>query len=177
VTQESPKLRRAKATVLGVVIGAVFALAIVFGGQRLFGPGPIPVLDPNVFESQRERWQTQRLQNYDLETTVEGRQAAVYRVEVRSGKVVSAKRNERDLPPGRTWETWSIDGMFRTIATDVESLRKHAAGTADQSTPDVALRAEFDSDLGYPKRFLRVQRMGQAPSMEVTWKVTEFTKH
>jgi hypothetical protein len=176
VTQESPKLRRAKATIVGTVLGAIFALVVVFGGQRLFGPGPIPPLNPETFETQRQHWQANSISDYDVEITVEGRQAAVYRVEVRAGKVVSAKRNDRDLPEGHTWNTWSVDGMFRTIASDVESLQKHATGTAHQSTPYVKLFAEFESEFGYPKRFLRVQSMGKAPSLEVTWKVTEFTR-
>jgi hypothetical protein len=108
--------------------------------------------------------------------SVTGRQAATYAVQVRDGLVVRATRDDVPLPQQRTWSTWSVEGMFETIARDLESVEKHATGQADSSTPQVQLRATFDERLGYPQRYLRTEFIRFAPNREVSWTVVSFVQ-
>ena len=64
--------------------------------------------------------------------------------------------------------------MFGTIQSDVTNLERRRAGTADQTTPQVLLRGEFDSDLGYPVRYHRTELQKWGNNVEVTWEVTSF---
>ena len=61
--------------------------------------------------------------------------------------------------------------MFSTISRDVEALERHAAGTADRSTPRLTLRAEFDAEYSYPAKYRRIEQWSH---VEVAWEVVEF---
>jgi hypothetical protein len=109
--------------------------------------------------------------NYDIEVRVTGSQPAVYRVEVRGGEAQAASRNGEPLLTRRTFGTWSVPGMFSTISRDIEAVERHAAGQAERFTPRLTLRAEFDAEYSYPKRYRRIQ---QWSTVEVAWEVSEF---
>jgi hypothetical protein len=64
--------------------------------------------------------------------------------------------------------------MFGTIAADLDSQRRIADGTANATTPHVRLRAAFDTQLGYPIRYHRMELRGQGGNYEIAWDV-EFT--
>jgi hypothetical protein len=127
----------------------------------------IPLLTDEAFDAARRRWNRNRVTDYEIEITVTGRQPSIYSVRVRDGVPVSAERNGALLPQRRVWTTWTVDGMFQTIQSDIRSRRRRSSG--DTKAPELLLRAQFDETLGIPLRYVRVQ-LGQ--SMDVSWKVT-----
>lgn len=152
----------------GLILGAIATLVVM----RSQYADPLPEITPADFHAARERWQTSELQDYDIEVQVTGTQGAKYRVEVRGGKAIAAWRNDLPLMQERTFSTWSVRGMFGTMSRDIDVLERRAAGKADQSTPQLTLRAEFDTQTGYPAKYRRIQ---WGSPVQVSWIVTKFT--
>ena len=172
----APPSRRKRWAWLGLLMlaGMLFGLAAMLGITVIARQGRLRPLTPEAFETARQRWQTHGPEDYDVLATVSGRQPAIYRVEVRGGKIRSALRNGQPLRQRRTMGTWSVPGMFGTIAADLESQRRIADGTANATTPHVRLRADFDTQLGYPIRYHRMELRGQGGNYEIAWDV-QFT--
>lgn len=136
----------------------------------------MPPLASDDWQQARDRWTSADVKNYDVEVVVTGRQAATYAVQVRDGQVFNATRDGQALPQKRTWSTWTVDGMFETIARDLDSVERHAQGRAVPGTPNLQLRALFDPQLGYPQRYLRTEMVRLGTNPEVSWRVTRFEK-
>ncbi len=114
------------------------------------------------------------IDDYDVEIEVKGLQPAKYHVEVRKGIARKALRNGRPLRQRRTLGTWSINGMFSTMASDVEHLRRSEQGREQSDTLHLELRAEFDSQWGYPLRYHRLEQVRFGNNRSVSWQVTKF---
>ena len=152
--------------ICGVIFVAVAALALL--------PKRLPQLTREEFDRAMALWESVSPENYDIEINVEGRQPAVYRVEVRGGHVRSATRNGNPLRQQRTMGTWSVPGMFGTIEQDVIAVEQVESGSADRYTPRLLLRAKFDpkwGKLGIPTHYHRIQ---WGSHTEVRWEVTHF---
>src|SRR5262245_3673828 len=137
---------------------------------------PTPALTPALFDAAHERWKANPVADYDIEIRVTGPQPATYRAEVRGGQPAAAWRNGVPLPSARTFGTWSVPGMFSTISRDVEAIQRRAEGRAPPGAPGLILRAEFDPQYSYPKRYRRIEwgsRRG-SDAVTVTWEVVEF---
>jgi hypothetical protein len=154
-------------TFIGMGIGVLVSLVVL----RVVHRDPTPTLTPEIFRQARAQWREAEPASYDIEIRVTGAQPAVYRVEVRDGEPQAAWRNGNPLLARRTFGTWSVPGMFGTMSRDVEAVERHEQGKADPHAPRLTLRAEFDSEYGYPARYRRIQ---WGSSVEVAWEVTEF---
>jgi hypothetical protein len=153
------------------LFGAALGIIAMLVALRLVNRDPTPPLTPNLFHATHDRWKAAAPANYDIEVRVTGSQPALYRVEVREGLASAAWRNGQPLTTRRTFDTWSVPGMFGTISRDIEAVERHAAGKADRFTPRLTLRAEFDPVYSYPARYRRLQ---QWANVDVAWQVTEF---
>lgn len=151
----------------GILVGGIATFVFLHARSA----DPLPALQPADFYAARERWQKHELPNYDIEVEVTGTQGAKYRVQVREGKAIAAWRNEKPLLQERTFSTWSVRGMFGTISRDIDHLERRAAGKADQNTPRLTLRGEFDEKTGYPSSYRRIE---WGSNVEVSWEVTKF---
>jgi len=149
---------------------AVVTLVLVFRKPRL------PPCSLTELAVARQRWADARLEDYDLEVEVRGKQAAVYAVEVREGEVRAATRNREPLKSPRTLGTWSVPGMFATLEADAQNQRRLEAGEATADIPWVDLRAEFEPTWGYPLRCQRIQWGGPGVNPEVFWEVRSFQR-
>ena len=118
----------------------------------------------------RARWAAAGPPDYDLTIVVSGVQEGEHEIEVRNG-AVTAMRTGGAAVPRSVWRHWDVPGMFRFLATELENAREpeRAHGT----NASVVLRADFDEQYGYPRRFLR-HVTGQRRSIE--WKVRAFAK-
>lgn len=166
------QLQKTAWLVLAGAGGGVFALTLVLVAFLAKRSAPLPPLTTEAFAAAQRRWEERGLASYDAQISVTGRQNAVYRVEVRGGEASVALRNGQPLKQQRTFDTWSVPGMFSTLAADVQSVETVAAGKADAGTPQLVLRAEFDPEWGYPIRYHRLEKRKQSADYEVTWKVT-----
>ena len=133
--------------------------------------GRLPDINPQALDDAFEEWQSVAPSSYDVQTSVSGRQPAVYAVQVRDGKIVAATRNGAELKQIRTMGTWSVPGMFDTIERD---LRNSAVDPNDRITPQsprVTVRASFHPRWHYPQTY---QRIEWGSPYEVAWSVTRF---
>ncbi|MCP4189854.1 MAG: hypothetical protein GY768_04420 [Planctomycetaceae bacterium] len=161
-----PNLRRVRFRLFALALGACFGLVATLLFMFFLGPGHIPELTAARFTAASAKWQSVKLPNYQIEITVQGRQPGRYWTQVRNGKVVEAKFNNNALTNPRTMSTWTVDGMFRTIDYDVQSQINRGP-----QEPELTLRAEFDAELGYPKKYQRIQ---WGSLNELTWEVSKF---
>lgn len=114
----------------------------------------------------RELWRRRGPTSYTLVIETRGAAGSRSVVEVRDGEVVSMQTGER--PASRTaWPYWSVEGLFDFLDSE---LRNAAAArqTYGAEPEQVVLKASFDDELGYPRRFLR-HVLGSRNSVE--WEV------
>ena len=184
----SPRtLGRSRIRWLAWALLVVLALASGLAMLRSVLGERVPALTRTEFAVAWQRWEQAAPANYTIEIEVSGRQAAVYRVEVRAGEVISASHNGTPLPNRRTWFTWSVPGMFETMEGDlrvIEGAASNAAapqgtgpvsgpatGNAANSPSRLTLRAEFDPRYGFPSRY---QRFEWGAKVDAQWRVREF---
>ena len=156
----------------GLMVGTLVGLVVTLAILRWNVADPTPALTAEALREARERWRQAGPADYDVEIRVQGPQPGTYRVQVRGGQATSAFRNDRPLAQQRTFGTWSVPGMFNTIARDVEQVERRASGNADRFTPDLTLRASFDPKYGYPRRYVRMEA---GSTLDVSWEVTSFS--
>ena len=171
----TPRFRMFGRLMIWFVVGGAIGLAGMALVVRVINRDKsLPPLTANGWAAARDRWAQANVENYDIEIAVTGRQAATYAVSVRGGAAIKATRNGSPLPQQRTWATWTVEGMFETIARDLDSVERHASGRADRSTPNLQLRAVFHPELGYPQRYLRTEIVRLGANPEVSWTVSRF---
>ena len=168
------KLRRIKAIVTAGVLGGCCGLVVLLMTSVSGDRNRLPEMTPETFYAAQQKWSGSGIGSYDLTVVVSGRQPARYQIEIRSGQVERATRNEIPLQQARTQGTWSVPGMFTTIQSDVDNLEKHVQGTADRSTPQLLLRAEFHPDFGYPIQYRRTELRKWGNNLEASWVVQFF---
>jgi len=168
------RLAQTQRLVAAAVLGVFTSLLVMMIWTAMSNRGQLPPLTLDDFEHAKQRWQTQAPPNYDVTIDVAGRQAAVYHVEVRSHEVIVSTRDGIPLKQRRTRGTWSVPGMFNTMQSDVDNAEQHRLGTADEGVPQVKLRAVFDPEFGYPKRYHRTELRKFGNNEVVSWEVRQF---
>ena len=167
--RRAAKIRRGVLLAIGggllTIAGLLVIWVISSSRQRL------PELTRKRFDAARAQWNAANPNSYTIETEVVGRQPATYRVQLADGQIVVAQRNDYPLKDQRTLGTWSVPGMFGTIEHDLLATEQPATAAAGPRS-ELHLRAEFDPQWGYPKRYLRVEWGTDA---QVSWTVQQFT--
>ncbi|HTN77524.1 MAG TPA: DUF6174 domain-containing protein [Pirellulaceae bacterium] len=156
-------LRWIKGAFFGALLALMAAGALSIVIMRL---SSLPALTRERFDAARQQWEERAVSDYTIEVRVNGPQAATYLVEVKNHEAISALRNGAPLRQPRTWGTWSVPGIFDTVASDLESLETRRL--------DLVVRCLFDAELGYPTRY---QRLDRNLSTETTWEVVKFSPH
>jgi len=168
--EPSQSLRRVRAIALGfvcallTVVVYVVVYAFVTAGPRL------PEVDQQRLDEARQTWQEHGPDRYNIEVTVTGPRAAVYRVEVRDGEAVSATRDGSPLKDRRTMGTWSVPGMFDTIQSDVDHAEEPIQ-VSPRESHYVSPRAQFHPQYAYPQQYRRIE---WGSDLEAGWEVTAF---
>ena len=144
----------------GTVVSVVVAFLVL---RNPDGP-----LTQDVLQSARERWDKSGPRSYTLEIDVDGN---LHLIQVRDGKVVNMTIGGSDAPESAR-EFWSVEGMFGFLEAELENASNpmKAFGVSDPS--QVILRASFDAEWGYPKRFFR-HVIGQGAGIQ--WEVRRLT--
>lgn len=153
-----------------IVIAMCIGLVVVLWAVRR----PIPTVTRAGWQEARTLWESKKPASYRIQTRVTGRQGARYDVTVEEGRVVRALRNGQPLSEGRTQATWTVEGMFDTIALDVESLERASRGQTEGARPSLLLRCQFHPEWGYPDVFQRIEWGVGSTNPDVTWKVDRF---
>jgi hypothetical protein len=149
------------ASAIVVVVAALMSLKYFVGGM--------PQIHLDDLAAARDRWQTAEVADYRLTVVLVGRQSGELKIEVRGGRPVGMTRNNIAVKAERSWDPWTVPGMFETLETDFDN-----AGHAEEKFGggEVVMRAEFDPQYGFPRRYLH-QILGRHGDLE--WTVTEFT--
>jgi hypothetical protein len=71
---------------------------------------------------------------------------------------------------------WSVDALFEIITRDLENAADPRRVFGVDDPDQVLLRAEFDPEFGYPRKYQRfVIGTGRAPGAgEMRWEVSRF---
>jgi hypothetical protein len=130
----------------------------------------LPELTESDLTHAKKLWVADGPPDYDMDVEIRGAQPGSVHIEVRR-RVATAMTRDAITPPERTWDAWTVPGMFETlekdmqIAEDPEGEIQAAPGTKWQ------LRCEFDSKLGIPQLYHRLVSGG---GPEVYWRVIRF---
>jgi hypothetical protein len=151
-------------------VGGIVVLGLLFAVRHFFGES-LPELTESSLDAAMTRWEEKGPASYDLDLEIAGRQPGVVHLEVRGGEVTVANRDGRPTPE-RTWDEWSVPGQFDTLIRELEMA---ADPQGEMNAPPGAriwLRAEFDPEFGYPRKFHRYASGG---AIEMSWRTTAFT--
>lgn len=152
---------------------AATAVLVIAGGVallRLLLPG-LPQINETDLDAAEAKWKANEVLNYDLAVSIGGRQTGEIRTSVRNGRAISMTRNGLEMKEERTWQPWTVPGLFDTLRTDFDNAA-HPAEKFGGADVQVVLRAEFDKRYGFPRRYLQ-QVYGRLD--DLNWTVTEFT--
>jgi hypothetical protein len=168
-----PPRRRLRASdvVLGAAVGALVTFAAIVVVVVLARRHTAPPLTADVLADAQERWRKHGPADYRMDVIVTGRQASRYHVEVSGGKPTRVLRDDRSTT-ARTWHYWTVPGLFEVLEHDMECSDDPTRGFGAQPGSQAVLRAVFDSELGYPRKFERLI-LGE-PNLDMTWEITLF---
>jgi hypothetical protein len=148
-----------------ILLGALAALVV-----RVRRPGD-PLTEP-ALKGAEDLWRSKGPAAYELEVEVRGSQRAVHVIRVRGGKVVGMTTGGSAVPPD-VWRYWSVEGMFEFLREELLNLQRTRESYGVEHPSDVVLRASFDDEVGYPRRFYR-HVMGR--SLDIEWEVRRFER-
>jgi hypothetical protein len=155
--------------VAGLLI-AVLGLVSVLVVLRVFVAQRIPELTEASLTEAEDRWDRAAVASYEMDIKIGGAQPGQVHIEVRNDEVIAMTRDNR-FPPQRTWDVWSVPGMFETLERELELAQDPVHEMQAAVGTQLRLRCEFDPQLGYPRRYHRYITPG---GPEVFWQVTRF---
>ena len=135
---------------LALMPAAGFFMAVVLPARTP------PELKEAELQAAQATWKAQGIKNYDLAiefvaiNNVE-KDTFEYLVQCRDGKVAKLLRDNVEIPSQEERDRWSVDRMFQDIQEDIEKRKSGTFNTAQGVR--VLLIAEFDPELGYPKKY------------------------
>ena len=131
---------------------------------------PSEPLTEQALRAAEARWRERGPTNYDLALEIGGGQEGAHEIQVREGRVTRMTTGGKPVPES-VWAFWSVEGMFKFLAQELENARnpQRAHGVSDPAA--VTLRVQFDADLGYPRYFLRHVTGRQS---QIWWGVTSL---
>jgi len=163
--------RRRHPLTYGIIVGLFGAMLVSIGFLIVSMLRRAPQLTRADYEAAVARWESAGPHGYDLDVELGGRRPGKIHVEVRAGEATHMTRDGVVPKQKRTWYYWSVPGMFDTIEQELDLAEDPAASYKLPAGAQVAMWAEFDPKVGYPRRFDRVVL---GADLEVHWKVTDF---
>ena len=124
----------------------------------------------------KTNWSETGIKDYEIEVLVTTFQKDRYQVTVRNGDVVAVDLNGNSLKRLHAFKTWSVDGMFETIARDLEHIDNRTAGNSGPETCEILIKGAFDPNYHFPRKYLRFEIGGQNQTPDVSWEVIRFDR-
>ena len=157
---------------LVILVGSTLIVLLAVAAILRFAVArKLPVLTPARLQAAEQRWHTNGPADYDMDVNIEGNRPGTVQVEVRKQVVTKMVRDGQTPSQQRTWDVWSVPGMFATLEREIELAEDPEREMQAERGTKLWLKAEFDPDYGYPARFHRAV-FGGGP--EVYWHVTRF---
>ncbi len=129
-------------------MGAAFVVGA--SGAIVYFREPTEVLTAEGLAAARTRWRNAVVGAYELQYRMHGSQ---YHLRVRQGRVEELTVNGA-LPTSADWNAYSVEGLFDTLAAELDNLADPAGPFAGR-TQTVFMRVRFHRELGYVERYLR----------------------
>jgi len=131
----------------------------------------LPALTPSILEEAEHKWQAHRPDFYRLVIDMSGDRVETGRFEaiVRSGHVVSLRRNGLIIMPGRG-EEYSMEGLFRMLQQELGLAEKPAMLGAPPGYA-VYTNAQFDENTG---RLIHYRRLVGGASNSIDVKIVGY---
>ncbi len=150
-----PRIRR---PAIGLILVAMTGLAAVCIFARCSGGQSVT---PESLAAARKVWAEVGIRDYDLEWSASGRMSAHYYVTVREREVREVESIASDgrripvhLPDPSYYRFYGVDGLFTTIADELEQLKADQPFGQPKGTK-VVMRFTPDPRLGYPRSYRR----------------------
>ena len=160
-----------RAAVISSILTSLLAVPVIL----LFQREQLDPVDASLVEDAQNRWKTAHIKDYELEFTVTSRQRDTYQVVVREGDVTQIVLNGRPLKRRHAFQSWGIEGMLETIDRDVDNRTRYQQGERGIDVCNLYLRGRFHQELGYPEKYIRLERGGQAANPAITWEINRLT--
>jgi hypothetical protein len=131
----------------------------------------LDTLTPALLAQQQEKWKSHQPGFYRIVIEMSGDrvEAGTFEVVVRSGEVVSLRRNGSVIMPGRG-QDYSMEGLFRMLQQELGLAEKPGTLGAPGGYSVYTL-ARFDEETG---RLIHYRRTVGGASNSIEIKVTEF---
>ena len=162
--------RRRRPILLGIGLGAVVALVVAAALVIAKRPNEARLTEAD-YEAAMAGWDEKGPASYDVDVELSGKRPGTIHVEVRDRQVTHMIRDGVEPRQRRTWDVWSVPGMFDTLGQELENARNPAASFNTPAASQMVMWAEFDVKYGYPRRYDRVVL---GADFEVHWRVTRF---
>jgi hypothetical protein len=162
--------RVSRRTTIFLLASLAFALLCVVLALQFFVAERIPEVTEAEFMKAKKLWLENGPANYDMDVVIRGAQPGSVHIEVRN-KVATAMTRDGITPAERTWDTWSVPGMFETLDQDMQIAEDPEREIQAMPGTEWRLRCEFDPELGIPRVYHRLVTGG---GPEVYWRVTRF---
>jgi hypothetical protein len=167
---KSKRLRRIAITICCVVLGMIGGLVVFAISSVRRPPPPMTAAD---FTQAVDKWKANRPANYTMTIQVSGRQQGTMHSVVVDNEPVEVTRSGNPVAR-HTWKYWTVEGLFSIIRTDLENLDQPERAFGAKDTDHLVQQAEFDGELGYPRRYRRaVLTTGDA----IEWEIVDFVIH
>ena len=161
-----PRIRR---PAIGLTLVAMTGLAAVCLFARCSGGQSVT---PEALAAARKVWAEAGIRDYDLEWSASGKMSAHYYVTVRQREVrevesiaSDGRRTAVRLPDPSFYRFYGVDGLFTTIADELEQLKMDQPFGQPKGTK-IVMRFTPDPKLGYP-RFYRRDVLGTPQALAI----------
>jgi hypothetical protein len=173
VSKRTPARRRLRAAVRGVVIGALLALAMTGGfAWWLWRQAPHAApLTSETLAAAEMRWREHGPKSYTLDLKLGGVRPGNVHLEVRDGQVADMTRDGVTPSQRRTWDAWTVDSQFDMIETELAGAAHPERAFGAPPDARVVQRADFDPQLGYPRKY---ERFVLGTALEISWETVDF---
>lgn len=159
--------------ILAIVGGAILGIIVTCGFLLVIGAiltrEAVPLLTPADFNAAVERWEKNGPKAYDCDIEIFGNRPGTVQIEVRAGVVSRMTRDGEAPRERRTWDVWTVEGMFDTIDRELQIAADPQSALGGTARP--ILSARFHLQLGYPEVF---RRSVPGAQQEMAWKITRF---
>lgn len=118
-------------------------------GALLWMREPMAPLTREALAAARERWRAAGVGSYELRYRM---LRSEYVVRVRDG-IVEEATVDGNVPTSGNWRAYGVEGLFDTLAQDLDNLADPAGPFAGGKPP--ILRVRFNPQLGYVERYIR----------------------
>ncbi|MCH2611680.1 MAG: DUF6174 domain-containing protein [Pirellulales bacterium] len=131
-------------------------------------------VDQTLLNDAKTEWMKCGIDSYEIEVLVTTFQKDRYVVSVQNSEVVAVELNGTPLKRLHAFETWSVNGMFETIARDLEHIENLNAGNTGPETCEILIKGAFDPRYHFPQKYLRFEIGGMNQTPDVSWEVSRF---